>query len=51
MSSPGIFRCPPFDKPIAALIAVIVALGAVLGMGKVAASINAEFSKVAAQLT
>jgi pilus assembly protein Flp/PilA len=34
-----------------ALIGLIIALGALAGMGTVAASINAEFSKIGAQLT
>jgi len=34
-----------------ALIGLIVALGAIAGMGTLAASINAEFSKIAAQLS
>jgi pilus assembly protein Flp/PilA len=33
------------------LIALIVALGAVVGMGSLASSINQEFTKVAAQLS
>ncbi|MFZ0311369.1 MAG: Flp family type IVb pilin [Candidatus Korobacteraceae bacterium] len=33
------------------LIALIVALGAVVGMGSLASSINAVFTKVADQLT
>ena len=34
-----------------ALIALIVALGAIVGIGKLAASINTVFGQVAAQLT
>ena len=34
-----------------ALIGLIVALGAIAGMGTLAGSINAEFSKIAAQLS
>lgn len=34
-----------------ALIGLIVALGAIAGMGTLAASINAEFSKIASQLS
>jgi pilus assembly protein Flp/PilA len=34
-----------------ALIALIVALGAIAGMGILAASINAEFSKIGSSLT
>lgn len=34
-----------------ALIALIIALGAIAGMGVLAGSINAEFSKVAGSLT
>jgi len=34
-----------------ALIALLVALGAVTGMSKLASSINGEFSKVASSLT
>jgi Flp pilus assembly pilin Flp len=34
-----------------ALIGLIIALGALAGMGTVASSINAEFSKMAGQLT
>jgi len=34
-----------------ALIGLIVALGAIAGMGTLAKSINAEFSKIAAQLS
>jgi len=34
-----------------ALIGLIVALGAIAGMGTLASSINAEFSKIAAQLS
>jgi pilus assembly protein Flp/PilA len=34
-----------------ALIALIIALGALVGMGTLAASINNEFQKVAAKLT
>jgi pilus assembly protein Flp/PilA len=33
------------------LIALIVALGAIVGMGSLASSINKEFTKVAAQLS
>jgi Flp pilus assembly pilin Flp len=32
-------------------IGLVVALGAIVGMGKLAASMNAEFSKLAADLT
>lgn len=34
-----------------ALIGLLVALGAIAGMGKLAASINSEFSKIASSLT
>lgn len=34
-----------------ALIGLLVALGAIAGMGKLAASINAEFSKISSSLT
>ncbi len=34
-----------------ALIALIIALGALAGMGVLAKSINAEFSKIAGKLT
>jgi pilus assembly protein Flp/PilA len=34
-----------------ALIGLIVALGAIAGMGKLAGSLNAEFSKIASSLT
>ncbi len=34
-----------------ALIGLIIALGALAGMGTVASSINAEFSKLGAQLS
>jgi len=34
-----------------ALIALIVALGAIVGMGSLASSINNEFSKVGSSLT
>ena len=34
-----------------ALVALLVALGAVTGMGKLASSINNEFSKVSSSLT
>jgi pilus assembly protein Flp/PilA len=34
-----------------ALIALLIALGAIAGMGKLALSINAEFTKVAGCLT
>jgi len=34
-----------------ALIGLIVALGALTGMGKLAGSINAEFSKIATKLS
>jgi Flp pilus assembly pilin Flp len=34
-----------------ALIGLIIALGALAGMGTVAASINAEFSKIAGELS
>jgi pilus assembly protein Flp/PilA len=34
-----------------ALVALIVALGALAGMGSLATSINAEFTKVAGSLT
>ena len=34
-----------------ALIGLLIALGAIAGMGTVAVSINAEFTKIAAQLT
>jgi pilus assembly protein Flp/PilA len=34
-----------------ALIALIIALGALVGMGTLASSINAEFTKVAAKLS
>ena len=34
-----------------ALIGLIVALGAIAGMGTLAQSINSEFSKIAAQLS
>ncbi len=34
-----------------ALIALIIALGALAGMGALAKSINAEFSKIAGSLT
>ena len=34
-----------------ALIGLIVALGAIAGMGTLAKSINSEFSKIAAQLS
>ncbi len=34
-----------------ALIGLIIALGALAGMGTVASSINAEFSKIAADLS
>lgn len=34
-----------------ALIGLIIALGALAGMGTVAGSINAEFSKIAGKLT
>jgi Flp pilus assembly pilin Flp len=33
-----------------ALIGLVIALGAVTGMGKLAASINSEFTKVASRL-
>ena len=34
-----------------ALIAVLIALGCIIGMGTLATSINAEFSKIASKLT
>jgi Flp pilus assembly pilin Flp len=34
-----------------ALIGLLIALGAIAGMGTVATSINAEFTKISAQLT
>lgn len=34
-----------------ALIGLLVALGAIAGMGSLAASINAEFSKISSSLT
>jgi pilus assembly protein Flp/PilA len=34
-----------------ALIALLIALGAIAGMGHAASSINAEFSKIAGKLT
>ncbi len=34
-----------------ALVGLIVALGAITGMGKLGASINAEFSKIASRLS
>ena len=34
-----------------ALVALIVALGALVGMGKLASSINNEFSKISSSLT
>ena len=34
-----------------ALIGLLIALGAIAGMGTVATSINKEFTKIAAQLT
>ena len=34
-----------------ALIGLLVALGAIAGMGKLASSINAEFTKIASSLT
>jgi pilus assembly protein Flp/PilA len=34
-----------------ALIALLIALGAIAGMGTAASSINAEFSKIAGDLT
>jgi len=34
-----------------ALVALIVALGALAGMGKLASSLNGEFTKVAGSLT
>ena len=34
-----------------ALIGLIIALGAIAGMGTLASSINAEFSKIAGKLT
>jgi len=34
-----------------ALIGLIVALGAIAGMGNLASSINAEFTKIASQLS
>jgi Flp pilus assembly pilin Flp len=34
-----------------ALVGLIVALGAITGMGKLGASINAEFSKIAGKLS
>ncbi len=34
-----------------ALIALIIALGAMVGMGSLASSINNEFTKIAAKLT
>ncbi len=34
-----------------ALIALIIALGAIVGMGSLAGSINAEFTKIAGKLT
>ena len=34
-----------------ALIALLIALGAVTGMGKLASSINNEFSKISGSLT
>ena len=34
-----------------ALIALLIALGAIVGMGHLASSINAEFSKVAGKLS
>jgi pilus assembly protein Flp/PilA len=34
-----------------ALIALIIALGAIAGMGTLATSINGEFTKIAADLT
>jgi Flp pilus assembly pilin Flp len=34
-----------------ALIGLIIALGALAGMGTVASSINAEFSKISAELS
>jgi pilus assembly protein Flp/PilA len=34
-----------------ALIALLIALGAIAGMGTAASSINAEFSKIAGKLT
>ena len=34
-----------------ALVGLIIALGAIAGMGTVASSINAEFTKISAQLT
>jgi pilus assembly protein Flp/PilA len=34
-----------------AMIGLMIALGAIAGMGTVASSINAEFTKIAGQLT
>lgn len=34
-----------------ALIGLLIALGAIAGMGTLASSINAEFTKISAQLT
>ena len=34
-----------------ALIALIIALGAIAGMGQLASSINAEFTKIASNLS
>jgi Flp pilus assembly pilin Flp len=34
-----------------ALIGLLIALGAIAGMGTVASSINAEFTKIAGELT
>jgi len=34
-----------------ALIALIIALGALVGMGQLASSINVEFTKIAGKLT
>ena len=34
-----------------ALIGLLIALGAIAGMGTLASSINAEFTKIAAQLS
>jgi pilus assembly protein Flp/PilA len=34
-----------------ALVALLIALGAIAGMGQAASSINNEFSKIAADLT
>ncbi len=34
-----------------ALIGLLIALGAIIGMGQLASSINSEFTKIAADLT